>query len=63
MAGKEKVFCHQAKEQEPETEGNVDIKFCLKKCRSVQKGVKAECPDAVKGYLRVNTEKNEGKNS
>ena len=52
MVEKEKFYCQKASEQAPKTRGEITEDFCLRLCKSVQRGVKAECPDSVKGTPR-----------
>lgn len=45
MAERKEFFCHQAESKGFPT---ITEEYCLEKCDSAQKGVKAECPPSVR---------------
>ncbi len=49
MVEKGEFYCPKAASQKPETRGEIDENFCLEHCNDPQRGVKAQCPEVVKG--------------
>jgi len=49
MAERKEFFCHQAASRGFPT---ITKEYCLEKCDSAQKGVKAECPESVRLSLK-----------
>jgi len=51
-----KFYCHQAAEK-----GLFEIteEYCLNECNSVQRGLKAECPDSVRPKLAEENQKDD----